>query len=152
MASTLARDDATGARRLTESVVGDAPATAERDAIRRAAVAAHAASDKKGEDIAVLDVGDIISITDAFVVVSARNVRLVRTIVEEIELALKLSDDEGPRSVEGMGDASWVLMDYGDVIVHVFLDETRAYYDLDRLWADAPAVDWERLAPLAERS
>ena len=48
----------------------------------------------------------------------------------------------GPRSVEGLDDATWVLMDYGDVIVHVFLDETRAFYDLDRLWADAPVVEW----------
>ena len=63
----------------------------------------------------------------------------MRTIVDEVELALKLEDDEaGPRSVEGLDDATWVLMDYGDVIVHVFLAETRAYYDLDRLWADAP--------------
>jgi ribosome-associated protein len=122
------------------------------DAYRRAGIAAHAAADKKGEDVVVLDVGDIISIAETFVLVSASNTRLVRTIVDEIELALKLSDDEGPRSVEGLDDATWVLMDYGDVIVHVFLDETRAFYDLDRLWADAPAVEWQPLAPLAERA
>ncbi|MFI5047825.1 MAG: ribosome silencing factor [Acidimicrobiia bacterium] len=116
--------------------------------MRRAAVAAHAAADKKGDDIVVLDVGDIISITDAFVLVSATNTRLVRTIVEEIELALKLSDDESPRSTEGLSDASWVLMDYGDMVVHVFLDETRAFYALDRLWADAPTVEWELLPAL----
>jgi ribosome-associated protein len=126
------------------------PIAPVRAALRRAAVAAHAAADKKGEDVVVLDVGDIIAITDAFVLVSAGNTRLVRTIVEEIELALKLSDDESPRSTEGLTDASWVLMDYGDVVVHVFLDETRDYYGLDRLWADAPAVDWQLLAPLAE--
>jgi ribosome-associated protein len=114
--------------------------------MRRAGIAAHAAADKKGEEIVVLDVGDIISITDAFVLVSASNTRLVRTIVEEIKLAIELSDDEGPRSIEGLGDASWVLMDFGDIIVHVFLDETRSYYDLDHLWADAPTVDWEPLA------
>jgi ribosome-associated protein len=122
------------------------------DGYRRAGVAAHAAADKKGEDIAVLDVGEIISITEVFVLVSASNTRLVRTIVEEIELALKLADDESPRSVEGLADATWVLMDYGDVIIHVFLSETRAFYDLDRLWADAPVVEWERLTPLAERA
>jgi ribosome-associated protein len=138
-------------------LTGNVPSTAVpvvpvRDAMRRAAVAAHAAADKKGEEIVVLDVGDIISITDAFVVVSASNTRLVRTIVEEVELALKISDDESPRSTEGLSDASWVLMDYGDIVVHVFLDETRAFYDLDRLWADAPTVDWEQLAPLAERA
>ncbi len=115
-------------------------------------MAAHAAAEKKGEEIVVLDVGDIISITDAFVVISASNTRLVRTIVEEVELALKISDDESPRGVEGLGDASWVLMDYGDMLVHVFLAETRVYYDLDRLWADAPTVEWELLEPLAERA
>jgi ribosome-associated protein len=121
------------------------------DATRRAAIAAHAAADKNGDEIVVLDVGDIISITEAFVLVSASNTRLVRTIVDEVELALKISDDENPHSVEGLGDASWVLMDYGDVIVHVFLTDTRAFYSLDRLWADAARVEWESLAPLAER-
>ena len=90
----------------------------------------------------MLDVGDIISITERFVLVSAANVRQVRTIVEEIEAALKLEDGHGPRSVEGLDDASWVLMDFGDVVVHVFLADTRAFYDLDRLWSDAPIEDW----------
>jgi ribosome-associated protein len=112
------------------------------DSLRRAGVAAQAAADKSGTDIAVLDVGDIISITEAFVLVSASNVRQVRTIVDEVELTLKITDEEGPRAVEGLDDASWVLMDYGDVIVHVFLAETRAFYDFDRLWADATRVDW----------
>ena len=94
----------------------------------------------------MLDVGEIISITEAFVIVSANNTRQVRTIVEEVELAIKVlggDEDEGPRSVEGLQDASWVLMDYGDIIVHVFLAETRAYYDLERLWADAPRLEWD---------
>jgi ribosome-associated protein len=99
----------------------------------------------------VLDVGDIISITEMFVLVTASNTRQVRTIVEEIELALKASDGEGPRAVEGLDDATWVLMDYGDVIVHVFFAETREYYDLDRLWADAPNVDWEPVARTVAR-
>jgi ribosome-associated protein len=139
---------------LTPSPASDASSPAGRvsDAPRRAGIVAHAADDKKGEEIVVLDVGDIISIAELFVLVSAPNTRLVRTIVEEIEVALKLSDDEGPRSIEGLDDATWVLMDYGDVIVHVFLSETRAYYDLDRLWADAPVVDWSDLPALAERA
>jgi ribosome-associated protein len=112
------------------------------DSLRRAGVAAQAAAEKKATDIVVLDVGDIISITEAFVLVSGSNVRQVRSIVDEIELTLKITDDEAPRAVEGMGDASWVLMDYGDIIVHVFLDETRAFYDLDNLWSDATRVDW----------
>jgi ribosome-associated protein len=116
------------------------------DAGERAGIAARAAADKQGSDIVVLDVGEIIAITEAFVIVSANNTRQVRTIVDEVELAIKVlggDEDEGPRSVEGLQDASWVLMDYGDIIVHVFLAETRSYYDLERLWADAPRLDWE---------
>jgi ribosome-associated protein len=134
---------------LSPSPASDVPVS---DARRRAGIAAHTADEKHGEDVVVLDVGDIISIAETFVFVSASNTRLVRTIVDEIEVALKLTDGEGPRSVEGLDDASWVLMDYGDVIVHVFLDETRAFYDLDRLWADAPQVDWLGLPALAERA
>lgn len=119
------------------------------NAFRRAGIAAHAASDKHGVDVVVLDVGEILAIAEAFVLVSASNTRLVRTIVDEVELAIKIADDEGPRSVEGLADATWVLMDYGDVIVHVFLAETREFYDLDRLWADAPTVDWTALPALA---
>jgi ribosome-associated protein len=135
---------------LSPSPASDASASKgpTSDAHRRAGIAAHAADEKQGDDIVVLDVGDIISIAEAFVFVSAPNTRLVRTIVDEIELALKLTDDEGPRSVEGLDDSTWVLMDYGDVIVHVFLSETRAYYDLDRLWADAPRVEWSSLPAL----
>jgi ribosome-associated protein len=86
-------------------------------------------------------VGDILGIADAFVIASGSNRRLVKTVVEEIERALAECGDS-PTSVEGLGDSSWVLLDYGDVVVHVFLDETRRYYDLERLWADAPRVDW----------
>jgi ribosome-associated protein len=118
------------------------------DAHRRAGIAAHAADEKKGEDIRVVDVGEILSIAETFVLVSASNTRLAKTIVDEVELALKVTDDESPRSVEGLNDATWVLMDYGDVIVHVFLSETRAFYDLDRLWADAPTVEWSSLPAL----
>jgi ribosome-associated protein len=113
------------------------------DAYRRAAIAAQAAADKKGDEIVVLDVGDILSIAELFVLVSATNTRLVKTIVEEIDETLQITDDEGPRNVEGLDDATWVLMDYGDLIIHVFLAETRTYYDLERLWADAPRIHWD---------
>jgi ribosome-associated protein len=78
------------------------------------------------------------------VIAGAPNVRQVRTIVEEVERALKEQCDTAPRSVEGLDDAHWVLMDYGDLVVHVFLEETREYYQLERLWADAPRLDWEQ--------
>jgi ribosome-associated protein len=118
--------------------------------LRRVAIAAAAASAKKGEDIIALDVGDILSITDAFVITSATNTRQVRTIVDEIEKAMKEHASVPPTSVEGLDDATWVLLDYGDIVVHVFLDETRAYYELERLWADAPGIDWEQLVPASQ--
>jgi ribosome-associated protein len=112
------------------------------DVATKARIAARAADDKKGDDILVLDVADIIGIVECFVITSASNTRLVRTIVDEIELQIAEATGEKPRAVEGLRDASWVLMDYGDLVVHVFLDETREFYGLERLWADAERVEW----------
>ncbi len=106
-------------------------------------IAARAAADKKAEDTLALEVGEIIGIAEVFVITSGTNTRQVRTICDEIELALKQEDGEAPRSVEGLDDASWVLLDYGDLVVHVFLRETRDYYALERLWTDAPRIAWE---------
>lgn len=116
------------------------------DSREKARIAATAAHDKKASDIVVLDVGDIIGIVDVFVVTSASNTRLVRTIVDEIEKQVREHSGAKPRSVEGLDDASWVLVDYGDVVVHVFLDDTREFYGLERLWADAARVPWEGAA------
>jgi ribosome-associated protein len=102
-----------------------------------AAVAAQAAAEKKGEDTVVLEVSQLLSITDAFVVTSASNPRQVRTIAEEVERLIKAKGGPSPISIEGLDDARWVLMDYGDFVVHVFLDEARHFYQLERLWADA---------------
>jgi ribosome-associated protein len=113
------------------------------DAERRAVIAARAAADKKADDILVLDVGDIIAITDVFVITSGSNTRQVRTICDEVEAALTREGGGKPRSVEGLDDASWVLLDYADLVVHVFLQETRDYYALERLWTDAPRIAWE---------
>jgi ribosome-associated protein len=100
------------------------------------------AADKKGFDVVALEVGPILAIVDCFVLVSATSTRQVRTIVDEVEHALRA---DGPAiGVEGLDDATWVLVDFGDVVVHVFERETRAYYDLDRLWGDAARLDWER--------
>ena len=91
----------------------------------------------------VLEVGSIMGIVEHFVVTSAPNTRQVRTIVEEVEKQMREQAQTKPRSVEGLADASWVLVDYGDVVVHIFLSETREFYGLERLWADAPRVEWE---------
>ena len=103
-------------------------------------VAADAASSKTSDPTIVLDVGDLLGITDHFVITSGSNVRQVRTIAEEVELRVKAQGGGSPRYVEGLDDARWVLIDYGPFVVHVFLDEARRFYDLERLWADAPRV------------
>ncbi len=100
-------------------------------------VAARAADEKNGEDTVVLAVGPILAITDAFVITSGANVRQVRTIVDEVELRVKEAGGPSPRRVEGLDDARWVLMDFGDFVVHIFLAEARQFYELERLWADA---------------
>ena len=112
----------------------------------RARIAAHAADDKKGEDIIVLDVADIMGIVDAFVITHASNPRLVRAIVDEVREQMSVLAGVKPRAVEGLDDTTWVLLDYGDLIVHVFLEETRDFYDLERLWSDAPRIEWNGAA------
>jgi ribosome-associated protein len=104
--------------------------------------AARAASAKKAENTIVLDVGEVLAITDAFVITSGTNRRQVQTIAEEVEAQVKDVGGPPPIRVEGLTEAQWVLLDYGDFVVHVFLDEVRRYYDLERLWADAPVLQW----------
>jgi ribosome-associated protein len=108
-----------------------------------ARTAARAASAKGGDDTVIIEVGAVLAITDAFVITSGRNSRQVKTIAEEVEARLKADGGIAPLRVEGLGDSQWILIDYGDLVVHVFLDETRRYYDLERLWADVPRVAWE---------
>jgi ribosome-associated protein len=107
-----------------------------------AVVAAQAADAKQAHDIVVLDVGDVLAITECFIIASAPNTRLVRTIAEAIEEGLR--EAGGPKALrtEGLGDLHWVLLDFGDLVAHVFLQETRDYYELERLWGDVPKVDW----------
>jgi ribosome-associated protein len=118
--------------------------------VRRWAVsAALAADEKKGQDTAILEVGQLLAITDYFVITSGANDRQVRTLAEEVEEQVKARGGPSPIRVEGRSDGQWVLLDYGDFVVHVFLDEVRRFYDLERLWADAPRVDWSLDTPAA---
>lgn len=122
--------------------------TESLDSIREwARVAARAADEKKGLDTVVLQVGEVLVITDFFVISSAPNSRQVRTIAEAVEANVKAAGGPSPLRIEGQKDLTWVLLDYGDMVVHVFNDETRRFYDLERLWRDVPRVPWrERLA------
>jgi ribosome-associated protein len=108
-----------------------------------AAVAARAAASKQADDIVVLDVSQLIVITDHFVICTATSSRQIRSVVEEIERVLKERLGVRPARREGEGDAGWWLLDYIDVVVHVFGPTERDYYDLERLWRDAPRIDWE---------
>jgi ribosome-associated protein len=106
-----------------------------------AVAAARAAAAKQGSEIAILEVHEIIVITDFFVIACGSSDRQVKTIVDEVEKAVR---ERGVRPVrrEGETENRWVLLDYVDVVVHVFAEEEREYYDLERLWRDAPRVTW----------
>ena len=91
----------------------------------------------------VLSVASTLAITDAFVITSGSNPRLVRTLAEEVELRVKQASGGPPHSIEGLDDARWVLMDYGDFVVHILLSEARDFYQLDRLWSDGERWEWQ---------
>jgi ribosome-associated protein len=118
---------------------GDAVLPASRDV---AVAAARAASDKQAEEIVVLDVHETIVITDFFVICTAGTQRQIRSVIDAVEDALRGLGVKPVRR-EGEPEAGWWLLDYIDVVVHVFGTEERAYYDLERLWSDAPRVGWE---------
>ncbi|HET9722633.1 MAG TPA: ribosome silencing factor [Actinomycetota bacterium] len=107
-----------------------------------AAAAARAAADKQAQDVVILDVHELIVITDYFVVCTGTSDRQVKTLVEEIEKALRALGEKPVRR-EGEQGSRWVLLDYVDVVVHVFAEEEREYYDLERLWRDAPRLRWD---------
>ena len=123
-----------------------APTTGAPSSREIAIAAARAAADKQAADIVILDVSKIIVITDYFVICSAASERQIRTVVEEIEKAVR-GLGERPVRREGEQDGGWWLLDYVDLVVHVFGEEEREYYDLERLWSDAPRVEWTEPRP-----
>ncbi|MEX1217554.1 MAG: ribosome silencing factor [Acidimicrobiales bacterium] len=103
---------------------------------------ARAAAKKTDSATVILDVGDVLSITGWFVITSGSSGRQVRALAASIEDDVALAGGPKPLRVEGLDSGTWVLVDYGDVIVHIFDDETRAFYDLERLWRDVPVLEW----------
>ena len=99
------------------------------DALRISTIAARAADEKQASDVIVLDVGEILAITDLFVVASANNRRQVRTISDAITDAVRKETGRSPLSSEGVAEQQWILIDYGSVVVHIFDDETRRFYE-----------------------
>lgn len=100
--------------------------------------------DKKAQDITILELKDLTIITDYFVICSAESTTQVKALTEYVEETMK-QYGYIPYGIEGFSYAHWVLMDYGDVIVHIFLEDTRRYYDLERLWLDAPRIQVEKI-------
>jgi ribosome-associated protein len=125
-----------------KELAGQAQVSAALPSAREAAVAAaRAASEKKATDIRILEVRELIVITDYFVIASGSTERQVRTIIDAVESGLT---SLGYRAIrrEGEQEGRWVLLDFGDVVVHVFVNEERDFYELERLWKDAPSIEW----------
>ena len=101
------------------------------------------ASDAKAEGIVQLDLRGLTSVADYFVICSGRSDRQVKAIHDRIHLGMKNQHGTLPASVDGVAQAQWVLMDYGDVIVHIFMPEMRDFYRLEQLWGEAPAKAFE---------
>lgn len=99
-----------------------------------------ALADAKAEDPVILDLRGLTAMTDYFVIAHGRNSRQVQAMARSIEEKLHTELKRKPHHVEGLGPAQWVLMDYGDFIAHLFLEDKRAYYGLERIWMDAPRV------------
>jgi ribosome-associated protein len=114
----------------------EAPDVSEALARRVAAIA----DDKLGEDIVVLDMRELVSYTDFLVLVTARNERLAKAIADDVHLQLK-ADGLLPSRMEGVQEARWVLLDYLDCVLHVFVSEAREHYRLEQLWGEAPQLE-----------
>lgn len=107
-----------------------------------ACLCAKAAEDSRGKETLVLDLTEITPIVDFFVITTGASGRQMRSLAEEVDRVMRHSGSR-PRGIEGQNDASWILHDFGDIVLHVFSPEARALYDLEHLWADAPHIDWK---------
>src|SRR5215211_4673340 len=121
-----------------DAAEANAPSPAELD--ERVRLALHAAGEKKAQDLVVLDLREVASFTDYFVIASGANVRQVQAIADAVQEQLRKQLSVKPARVEGYNSAEWVLLDYGDFIFHVFEEKSRRFYDLERLWRDGSRV------------
>lgn len=114
----------------------------EMTSLEIAQIAARAIDDKLGLDIVILPVGDVLAITEYFVVAHGTNTRQVRALADEVLAKVREHSGRGPLRSEGTGENQWILIDYGDVVVHLFAEETRRFYEIERLYKDVSPVDW----------
>jgi ribosome-associated protein len=125
--------------------------TAAPASIALAQTAARAASEKLATDFVALDVSEQMPLTDIFVMCSARNERMVAAIADAVDDALR--EEGAPRlRQEGRSEGRWILLDFGDIVVHVFHGEERIYYQLERLWRDCPVVPLEGIGHVSSES
>lgn len=120
--------------------------TATENALRLLQIAADAADDKGGEDLVALDISEPLPLVDIFLIVTGRNERNVIAISNEIEDKMI---EAGVKTIrrEGRAEGRWILLDFGDLVVHVFHEEERMYYGLERLWKDCPTIPLEFARP-----
>jgi len=107
-------------------------------------IAVAALEDKKGEDIRIIDISDVTVIADYFIIATGSNINQVQALVDNVERELSVHGYE-PKRIEGLRSANWVLMDYGDLVVHVFSKEDRLFYDLERVWRNGKTISKEQL-------
>ena len=110
------------------------------DSKQKAITAAQAALEKKASDLAILEVAELTSVADYFVIASGESERQVKAISQNVEKLLSARFRRSPQ-IEGAGTSTWILLDYGDVIVHVFKTDIREYYGLEKMWSDAPHIE-----------
>ena len=125
------------------ATVRSEPASRSEAAVDRAVLCARVAEDNKARDIVVLDMRGITPLYDFFVLCTGGSRRQIHTVAEEVDAAMHEAGDHR-LGIEGYEASKWVVQDYGDLVVHVFDPETRQYYGLEDLWADAPRLDWVR--------
>ena len=109
-----------------------------------AKIAFDALEETKGEDVRVIQITEIASFADYFIIADGCNPSQIGAMVDNVEEKLSEAGSE-PKRIEGVRNSNWVLMDYGDIIVHVFSKEDRLFYDLERIWKDGKEVDGEQL-------
>ncbi len=126
---------------MTDTTNSDA-AAADLNSLELAVFIARVIDEKQGENTIVLPVGPVVGITEYFIVTSASNVRLVRAITDAVLNNVREAVGKGPLRSEGTREQQWVLIDYGDVVVHIFIDEMRRFYEIERLYKDIIPTPW----------
>ena len=135
------------------AIASQAVSAAERSnrSLERALAAARVADNNRGRDIVILDLREITPLFDYFVLATGTSRRQLHAISEEIDDTLAKEFNDYRLGIEGYAESRWILLDFGDIVVHIFDDETRDYYSLEQLWAGAKRVPFESAQPLAVR-